>query len=362
MGIERIFKPHIVNSGGYKGGPAAPNELSQKIFKLSSNENYFGTSPTVKEAIERQLNDLNIYPDGTPQRLYETLSNSYGISDQHFIAGNSGSELIQLINHAFLDPDTQSIISNPCFAPYRMFSEWTGGKVIDIPLLQPEYRLNVAGILSSITASTRLIFLTSPNNPTGTYIRKNELEELLVNLPDHVVVVYDEVYHHFADAADYSRALPFVQKGLPLIGLNSFSKAYGMASLRLGYAYTTLEIASYLRKLIRPFLINKLGLAAAIAALHDPAFVSNSAKNIIIERERLCAGLSELGMPHWESQGNFVLVKVQGELSEVVNKMAEEGIMVRSANNFGAPNCIRITIGDQEATDHTLFALASIFK
>ena len=186
-----------------------------------------------------------------------------------------------------------------------MFADWQGARGVTVPLLSPNFDLDVAGILTGITDRTRLIFLTSPNNPTGTYIPKASLEALLAGLPDHVVVVLDEVYFHFADAADYTTALPYVQQGYPIIAVNSFSKTYGLAALRLGYGYASPQIASYIGQLIRPFFINALSMHAGLAALEDQEFVSQTVGLVQKERKRLYDGFETLPLSYWKSQRKF---------------------------------------------------------
>ena len=297
MGIERIFKEHIVNSGEYTGGP--PIQISKSggtVHKLSSNENLFGHSPQVVTYTHRDQTPLHLYPAGTPQALYDALTLHYdgALKVDQFVAGNGGSDILQMISQAFLDTQSSVIISNPCFSPYKMFSDWMGAEVRDVPLSPPDYTLHVEGIIEAIDTSTKIIYLTSPNNPTGTYIPVSTLKSLLDQLPHDVLVVYDEVYHQYVDAPDYTTALPFVQEGYPIIGINSFSKIYGLAALRIGYAYSTPEIAGYLQKIIRPFLINGYSLAAALSALTDQTFISEVSQKIKKERIRLQEGLSSV--------------------------------------------------------------------
>ncbi len=361
MSITKIFKPYIANSTGYKGGKSAvSSDDGSKIYKLSSNENVLG-SAFQKKPGAAPLN-YNIYPDATSEDLFIALERFYKheLSKDQFIAGNGGSDLLQMIVMAFLDHETNCIISNPCFGPYKMFSGLVGATVKDIPLLSPTFALDVNGIIAAIDKQTRVIFLTSPNNPTGTYLKKQEVTSLLEQVPDHVVVVYDEVYHHFADKTDYSTALPFVKTGYNVIAINSFSKAYGLAGLRIGYGYTTETIAAYLRKLHRPFLINSVSKQAAIIALQNQEFIKYTIDKISEQREALCAGFDALGLKYWPSQANFVLVKSPDKFNNLTQLLHAHNIMVRPTENFGAPGCIRITIGDQDATDATLNALATI--
>lgn len=364
MAISDIFKEEILHSGGYVGGRALPKNSSdhRRIYKLSSNENYFGCSPKVVEQLMTTAKALNFYPPSTPQELYEALSGSYDgvLQPEQFIAGNSGSEILEIICRAFLSPTSNCILSSPCFTPYQMFSSWSGATIRDVPLLPGSFSLDTEGIIKAVDKDTRILFLTSPNNPTGSYIKKKQLSDLLHRIPDHVVVVFDEVYHQFTDAQDFTTAESFVLEGFPVIAINSFSKAYGLASLRVGYGYTTPEIAQYLRKLIRPFLINKLSLTAACAALSDVQFLQKCVKEIIIQRKELRSGLDRLGLKSWPTQANFVLVQSPMETALFIEKMEAEGIMVRDTDSFGAPGCIRITIGDREATQATLKAIATI--
>ena len=241
-----------------------------------------------------------------------------------------------------------------------MFSSWTGATIKNVPLDPEDFRLDVKGILEAVDADTRLLFLTSPNNPTGSYIPKSTISTLLDQLPDHVLVIFDEVYHHFAQTHDYTTALSYVQSGYPVVAINSFSKAYGLAALRIGYGYTTTEISAYLRKLIRPFLINKLSLTAARAALEDQQFIQDTVRQISEQREQLRNELNKLNITSWPSHANFILVKVPDRVEQVVQNMEKEGVMVRDGSSFGAPGCIRITIGDEAATSATVAAFATI--
>ena len=206
-----------------------------------------------------------------------------------------------------------------------------------------------------------MIFITSPNNPTGTYIPKAKIDQLIDSLPSHVILVLDEVYYHFAEADDFTTALPYVQAGKNIIAINSFSKTYGLAAMRIGYAYTTPEIAAYLRGLYRPFLINILGIEAAIGALNDTEFIHQTVELIKKERPKYYQTFDELGIKYWVSQANFVLFKSPMDTKLFEKLILEEaGVMVRDATSFGAPGCIRITIGTEEANDAFLNGIKKI--
>lgn len=360
-----LFKDYLEIAEPYKGGKAIDEIKTNKskIYKLSSNENPIGASPKAVEAIKKHLENLHIYPDRTDKRLRSALYNFYdqAIDESQFIGASSGSEIIDHIARAFAGEGCEVIVSNPCFKPYDMFSSWCGSKVVDVPLLAPDYQLDVDNILAAINDRTRIIFLTSPNNPTGTHIPKKDIDRLLANIPDHVVVVIDEVYYHFADAEDYVSALPYVQKGYNVIGVNSFSKTYGLAAMRIGYGYTTKKLADYIHTICKPFLIDTLSLEAGIAALGDKEFVDLTVKTVKEGREYLYGEMNRLGVKYWKSQANFVLIKPEISPEAFESVMLQEGVMVRPVANFGAPGCIRVSVGTREANEAFVAALEKVY-
>lgn len=346
-----IFKKHLSSSQVYKGGKPKPKSNGRKIYKLSSNENMLGSSPKALEAVQNNINGLFEYPDRTDARLLRALSDFYNheLSAKQFITTNSGVAMLELIINAFLEEGLECIVSSPAFAPYMIFTEKTGAKFIDIPLTGDDFSLNVHGVLNAITDNTRLIFVTSPNNPTGTHLPKSQIDALIEGLPSHVVLVMDEVYFQFADAEDFVRPLPYVLEGKQVIAVNSFSKAYGLAGLRVGYAYSTIEIAQYVRQLRRPFMLNTLSMEAAMAALQDDEFIQKTVNLIQTEKQYLYNELDKTGIKYWKTQANFILLKPAMKDTDFEAKMLEQGVMVRPVVNFGAPGCIRVTIGTHEA-------------
>jgi histidinol-phosphate aminotransferase len=360
-----FFKDYLEVAEPYRGGKAIDEIKSnkEKIYKLSSNENPIGASPKAVAAIKAHLNNLHIYPDRTDRRLRRALYNFYdgALEESQFIGASSGSEIIDHIVRAFAGVGFEVIISNPCFKPYDMFSSWCGSKVVDVPLLGPNFQLDVEGILNAVNNKTRIIFLTSPNNPTGTHIPKRDIDQLLSRIPEHIVVVIDEVYYHFVDAGNYTTALPYVQKGHNVIGVNSFSKTYGLAAMRIGYGYTTKRLSDYIHKICKPFLIDTLSLEAGIAALSDKAFVDLTVKTVREGRKYLYQELDRLGVKYWESQANFILIRpiISPEAFETV--MLQEGVMVRPVANFGAPGCIRVSVGTREANEAFVAALEKVY-
>lgn len=360
--IESIFKSYLESKSVYTGGKNVPAS-NQKIYKLSSNENPLGTSPKAVAAMKKVIgDDLSIYPDQTDVRLREALAKDFNheLDADQFICGNSGSEIIDMVLRAFINEGDEVIYSNPCFLPYAVFSRWYGAKQVDVPLLQHNYELDVEGILKAITSKTKIVFLTSPNNPTGTYIPKPILDDFLNRIPKNIIIVFDEVYRHFTDAEDYVTALPYVKAGYSVLAINSFSKTYGLAGQRIGYCYTTNTIANYVRQLHKPFLLPITSIEGAIGALSDGDFIKETVSTVRKGRQYLAKSFTNLGIPYWPTQGNFFIIDPPFPEFEFTNKLMDHGIMVRPVSQFGAPGKVRITIGTQEANSMLVAALKNI--
>lgn len=358
--LQQHFKPFLTVKNKYKGGKSIqPSAKIPKVYKLSSNEHPLGCSPKVLKAIQRATQNLHIYPETTDLRLRTALVEHFDqqLELDQFLTAASGSEIIDLTFRAFLQRGDEVIISTPCFVPYGTFSRWMGAKVVDVPLKSDTYELDVDGILAAVTDRTRVIALTSPNNPTGTYIRQADLEHLLDGLPEDVLIIYDEVYRHFADAPDYVHGLDYVKAGYPMIALNSFSKTYGLAAMRIGYAYTNKTIANYIRQIIKPFSLPTLALEAGIAALQDEEFVAKTRALILKERAFMEKAYQNLGIDYTPSQANFFLIDPPIPSADFVAYLMKNGIMTRPVDNFGALGKVRISLGTREANEALVEAL-----
>ncbi|MEH6620529.1 histidinol-phosphate transaminase [Maribacter arcticus] len=358
------FKNYILEDSTYKGGGkkiVMPDGVT--VHKLSSNENPLGYSRKVKQALSNTLDDLSFYPDNTDIRLREALVKDFDgvLGADNFITANSGSEIIDMISKAFLSENDEVIVSQPCFLPYTAFTRWMGAKAINVPMTE-NYDYNLPGILKAITDKTKLVFLASPNNPSGNYIPMADLRNFIDKLPEHVVLVLDEVYRHFVEAEDYTSGIPFVLEGKNVIAINSFSKTYGLAGLRVGYCYAPLEISNYMRKICKPFLLSSLALEGAIAALEDVDFVNKTVALVKEERQFVLNGLDALNIKYWPTQGNFVLIDPPISDMEFTSFLEQKGIMVRPVGNFGAPGKVRISFGVREANTALLAALEVLMK
>jgi histidinol-phosphate aminotransferase len=361
-----LFKPFIHDTAPHKGGATRHENVKgvqgDKVIKLSSNENLLGSSPKALEAIQRNIFRLNEYAYHGDEPLRNALSEKFNneVSAEQFITANSGMELLELIVRGFLDPGLEFIVSTPTFRAYRNFGTVQGAAMVNIPLTGADFDLDVKGILEAVNENTRIIFLSNPNNPTGRHIPISKTDNLIFNLPSHVITVYDEVYFHYVESKDFSTAARYVRQGKKVIGLNSFSKAYGLAGMRLGYAYSTLEVAAYLSKIRRPFMINTLTMEAGIAALQDEDHIRSTQKMNAEQKKWLYAQLELLNIHYWKSEANFIMFRSPAANDVFIPKMLEHGVMVRPCEGFDAPGCTRVTIGRHEDNDVFVRALRKV--
>lgn len=361
-----IFKSYIGKNsydGGITRGELDLQDSEVELWKLSSNENILGPSPLATKAIAENLELLHEYSyrDDLPIREAIFESNPRLSVNQTF-AANGGSEVIQIICRAFLSPYLECIISTPTFIAYKNYINNEGAKVVDVPLNKQDYTIDVEGILNAITPKTRLIFVTNPNNPTGTYTPKKEIDYLVNSIPDHVLVVYDEVYYHFADVKGFPSAIDYIEEGKNVIGIHSFSKSYGLAGIRLGYGFSTENIISYIANFKRPFILNTLTMVAGIAALKDEVYLNTTTKLVRNERNWLYQEFKKLEISYWESQTNFVYIELEHDTKEFTNSLLKNGVMVRPCAPFGATNGIRITVGNRKANTALIEAITIFYK
>ena len=363
-----ILKQHILQAKPYRGG-VTRGETKKKahidrIYKMSSNENMLGASPKALAAIEQYLPTINEYSHHDDDKLREALADSFNqtVKADQFITANSGMEILDLITKGFLDPNLEAIVSTPTFGAYKSFANVQGGKIVDVPLIGDNFDLDVEGILMAVNERTRLVFITNPNNPTGAFIPKALTDALIYSLPPHIVVVYDEVYYHYVETNDYARAEDYIAAGRNVIGLHSFSKAYGLAGVRLGYAFASRDIAAYLNLLRRPFMINTLTMEAGLAALRDTEHIEATKAANSVGKQWLYTQFDALNIKYWESQANFILFRSPFDNNVFIDTMLENGVMIRQCELFGLPNYARVTIGTMEANRAFVAALKATIE
>lgn len=320
------------------------------VYRMSLNESPLGPSPHVIEAITQAAQDLGHYPTMGDESLRQALSETLGraLTPNHFFSGCSGCEAIELVARAYLEAGDEVIVSPPTFGVYYKVTASQRAAVVNVPLLQPSYTPDVEGILRAVTHKTRFVVVCNPNNPTGHLMPAQEMDRLVNELPDPVVIIADEVYHHFVTDENFPDSIQYVLDGENVVVIHSFSKAYGLPGLRLGYGIAKPEIANHIGGLHRGFHQNKLSLAAGVAALRDQEHLQRNVQAVIDGREWIEERLAELDLSHWPATTNFMVVNLNRPAQEVVEKLATRGVLVRSMAHENLPNSIRVSVSMPE--------------
>ncbi len=329
-------------------------------IKLASNENPWGPSPKAVSAINRALSNLHRYPDGSCYYLTEALADKLNIKPGEIVLGNGSNEVIGLLVDAFLEPGEEVITSHPTFLMYQKFVQVQGGTTSAVPLKDMNHDLEA--ILNKITEKTRIIFLDCPNNPCGTVIGKENFDAFLDKVPDHIIVVLDEAYVDFVDADERLDAYSYIKNDRPVVALRTFSKAYGLAGLRVGFGIMNEQTAGYLHRVRQPFNVNSLAQIGALAALEDDTHYQKTMKGTKDGMEWLSSEVEKLGCRPYPSQTNFFLIDVRGNAKELYEKMLGKGVIVRPMQAYGFPEFIRITVGTIEENERFVNSLSEALR
>ncbi len=324
-------------------------------IKLASNENNLGPSPKAVAAIQDSLTNLHRYPDGSCYYLAEALAKKIGVKPEELVFGNGSNEIIQLLISSFLAPGEEVVTSHPTFLVYQKVVQAQGGINKVVPLKGMQHDLD--GLLAEITDKTRLIFLDNPNNPCGTVFDKEAFLVFLDKVPESVIVVLDEAYVDFVEDGLRLDAREFINLPTPVVAMRTFSKAYGLAGLRVGYGLMRPEIADYLHRVRQPFNVNSTAQIGALAALEDDEHYQ---KTLTLTKEGiafLSTEVEKLGCKAFASQTNFFLIDIKTDGKELYEQMLRKGVIVRPMNAYGFPSYIRITIGLPEENERFLKAL-----
>jgi histidinol-phosphate aminotransferase len=327
------------------------------IIKLASNENPFGPSPKAVEAGERALREAHLYPDGGYYALRQKLAQKWNLGMDQFIIGDGSNELIELLGHAFLSPGVECVMHQSSFIVYKLVTLMFGAKPVEVPLVN--MRQDLKTLAAAITPRTRLVFLGSPSNPVGGANTAAEVEELVRSLPPHVILVFDEAYAEYLENAPDLR--PLIAAGHKLICLRTFSKIYGLASLRVGYGYAAPEMIAIVQRARQPFNVNAVAAAAAIGALDDHEFVAKCIRENRAGMQQVEATLNKIGVEFVPGTGNFILLKV-GDGMRIFGELQTRGIITRPVKPYGLPEWLRITIGTRAQNDRLLVALTEVLR
>jgi histidinol-phosphate aminotransferase len=325
-----------------------------QVLKMSENENVYGCSPIVKETILRSLDNLHLYPDGAVRELRLKLAEYYKLDSNQFVLGNGSDELIRLLTRTFISPNDEAIMANVTFPRYQTNIMIEGGVPVIVPLINGKHSLK--GMQGAITSRTKMIFICNPNNPTGTIVGKEELLTFIQSVPEDILVILDEAYVEYVTTNDYLSSIPLLEKHSNLVILRTFSKIYGLASLRMGYGIAHTTIVDELLKVKEVFNANGLAQMAALAALEDQSHIRSCALKNAEERIKMEHSLTEMGLSFFPSHTNFMMVDTKSSGEQISNELLKQGIVVRSGHLLGYPSMFRVTLGT--ITDNETFLIA----
>ena len=361
MKFESLVKPTVLTQPVYEPGKPI-EEVARElgidpngIIKLASNENPFGPSPKALAAAKHALEHGELYPDGGCFAVRQKLAAVWGLSADQFVVGNGSNEVIELMGHALLGPGDEVVMGAPAFAIYKLVTLLFGAKAIEIPLVN--HRHDLKAIAAAITPKTKLVYVCSPNNPTGTANTEADLLAFARALPDHVVAVLDEAYTEYDPNAPDLR--PLIREGRKVVCLRTFSKIYGLASLRIGYGYATADIIALLNRVRQPFNVNAIAQAAAVAALDDVEFTQKCVRENRAGMAQLEAAFTARKLEWVPSVANFILVKV-GDGARIFEALQQRGLIVRPMLSYGMPEWLRITVGTHAQNERLLAELDAV--
>ena len=328
------------------------------IVKLASNENPLGASPKALAAIREELAELTRYPDGNGFALKTLLAEQTGVQLNQVTLGNGSNDILELVARAYLAPGLNAVLSEHAFAVYPIVTQAIGATAHVVPA--KDWGHDLPAMLGAIDENTRVVFLANPNNPTGTWFSAEALNEFLQDVPECVLVVLDEAYIEYAEGSELPDGVEFLSAYPNLLVSRTFSKAYGLAALRVGYGLSSAVVADVLNRVRQPFNVNSLALAAACAALQEADYLAESRRLNEAGMEQLQDGFRELGLQWIPSKGNFIAVDLGQVAAPVYQGLLREGVIVRPVANYGMPNHLRVTIGLPAENTRLLEALAKV--
>ena len=359
MNYTELAPPYIRAIAPYQPGkPIAELERElgiSGIVKLASNENPLGASPKAIAAMHEAIRTIALYPDGNGFELKDALSKRYGVALANLVLGNGSNDLLELASRAFLAPGDVAVYSAHAFAVYALATQAVGAKGITVPAKDFGHDLE-AMLKATVQYKAKMVFIANPNNPTGTYLTASALERFLSALPVNVLVVLDEAYNEYLPPAQRYDSVSWLTKYPNLIISRTFSKAYGLAGLRVGYAIAHEQITDMMNRVRQPFNVNSVAQAAAVAALHDMDFVQQTYELNQRGMLQIIAGLNKLGLSYIPSFGNFICFRIGGATA-MYRRLLELGVIVRPVANYDMADYLRVSIGLESENEKFLSAL-----
>jgi histidinol-phosphate aminotransferase len=366
--IQLQLNPHLLKVPLYIAGKSieeVQEELGlEDIVKLGSNENPLGPSPLAVAAAAKMLTEAHRYPNYWEKILRRKLGPAIDpeLTEHNVLIGNGGCDVLRMVTHAFMCEGGETITASATFPMFSILTTMFGGRTIEVPLT-PDYRFDLSAILRAITPNTRLIFLCTPNNPTGTIIQQREADEFIAQVPGHVVVVFDESYSDFVTDGEHVNSIKYIMQGRNVVTVRSFSKKSGLANLRVGYAIGRPEIVEYLHHAQMPFNTGSVSLVGALASLDDHDYQRRSTQLVKEERECLYAAFDDLDLNYVRSHANFVLVvDPPVDAKALVEAVLRKGVIIRWGGSMGMPNAFRVTVGTREQNQEFVAVLRAVLE
>ncbi|MBI1330742.1 MAG: histidinol-phosphate transaminase [Alphaproteobacteria bacterium] len=356
-------KPGVLAIEPYVGGRAqAPG--ADKVFKLSSNESALGPSKAAIAAYESAARDLALYPEGSARILREAIADVHGLDVERIVCGNGSDELLSMLTECYLEPGDEVLFSAHGFIVYRIATLASSGVPVSVP--ERNLHTDIDGILKAVTPKTRIVFIANPNNPTGTYLSSEELRRLHAGLPKNVLLVIDAAYAEYVRRNDYEDGIALVNEYENVVMTRTFSKVYGLAALRVGWAYCPPHITDVLNRVRGPFNVSVPAQMAAAAAMRDHSHVSEAIGFNEKWRGWLTHAIRELGLRVDDSVGNFILIhfpQAPGKTAKDADAfLIRRGLILRAVGNYDLPDCLRLTVGTEEANERVVEALRDFMK
>jgi histidinol-phosphate aminotransferase len=366
--MDALVEPAIAGIAPYEPGKPI-EELERELgqawgeggaIKLASNENPYGPSPLGIEAARRALEHANLYPDGGSFALRQKLAARLGVDLQQILVGSGTNEIIDLLVQTLCTGDDEVVAPKYSFIAYKLAAQKNRRAFVEAPT-GPNLAYDVDAVLGAVGPRTKVLFFANPNNPTGAYLGRREFERLVHELPARVVLVADEAYFEFAGAADYPDAIKYLASRERMVALRTFSKIYGLAGLRVGYAVASAELLDFVNRIRLPFNVAAPAQAAALAALDDGPHVARARAGNDAELPRLAAALGRLGLQALPSQCNFILVGIGARDGRTIyDRLLRKGVIVRPMNAYGLPHHLRVTVGTAEENARLVAAFSDL--
>jgi len=331
----------------------------EEIIMLVANENPLGMSDNVRRKISEAVFHLNRYPDADAWPLKNALAKKLNVPEDWIVLGNGSSELLGLSAQMVLSPENSAIYPQYSFSLYPMVARLCGAKTVEVPATE-DFNADLDAMLAAIDETTRLIFLTNPNNPTGTYLEKEKVEEFLDKVPEHIFVLFDEAYVEFLEPELRLDSIGLVKKHKNVLIARTFSKAYGLAGSRVGYGVAQPELLEMFNRVRHPFNVNDLSQVAALAAMEDEAFIERTLENNRKGKEYLTESFKKLGLPFMGVHANFITVKIGPKAEQIINELFMKGIIVRKMASYDLPEWIRVSVGTEEENRKFIQALTEV--